>query len=153
MQKKLFLLIFMLISIVGCVDNQSSRDSIVFVSEKSIATLVETDGEKLLSVYFVVKNTSHDTTSPFFIDIKVTNQDLESLLEEDDVGDFGLFTLKPNEKHGFGGTMIVKTAIPAEQLRSTIEDKNSLKVELMDKSGRVIATEWIKKLETSISSQ
>jgi hypothetical protein len=143
--KRISLLIFFVLIAVGCVNNKISSDSIIFVTEKSIANLVENE-ERLLSVEFVVANKSNEPVGPFSVEIKASNEELNGLLEQGFGNMNAQYTLQPDEKHGYGGTALVKKEISAEQLRSAIEDKNSLEVQLLDKSGEIIASEWIQKL-------
>lgn len=145
MLRKISLLILFVLIVAGCVNTYSANDSILFVKDQSIANLVEVE-DRLLTVEFVVINNSDRTIGPFTIEIKAFNEELIEMLEQD-FGNMGeQYTLQQDEKHVYGGTALVNREISADQLRSAIEDNNSLEVQLLDESGELIASEWITKL-------
>lgn len=123
-----------------------TNDSIAFLSERSFASLVEAE-DRLLSVEFAVFNRSNSAVGPFTIEIKVYDKELKEWLESNFEHMGMTFTLQPDERHGFGGNALVRRDITAEQLRAVLEDSKSLKVELVDPSGEVIASEWIQRLQ------
>lgn len=137
------LLVIMLI-ICGCINTKLSTDSIAFVPDKCIANLVEVE-DRLLSVECVVENNFAETIGPFTVAI-ISNEELNGLLEQGFLNMGLQYTLKPKEKHGYGGGALVKKEISSDQLRTAIEDHSSLEVQLLDESGELIASEWIQKL-------
>ncbi len=145
MLQKITLLIVYVLIVAGCANTNIPNDSLRFVTDQSTANLVEAE-DRLLTVAFVVHNTSDRTIGPFTIDIQASNEALSGLLEQG-FGNLGAqYTLQQDEKHGYGATALVSQEISAEQLRSAIEDHNSLEVRLLDESGEIIASEWIRKL-------
>ena len=145
LKRTLFLFSCALI-IAGCTEN-NVKDPIFFVSEQSIATIVETDGNRLLSVHVVAVNDSRSEIGPFTVEISINDQELQDMIERESMSISSEHTLKSNEKHGYGATMTLKDHVPVEEIRAAIETGRSIEVKLLDKSGRWIATEWIHKVD------
>jgi len=142
--KKIFTILLFVMLTVGCTNSKGGADSLSFVPEKSVATLVEIGDEtRLLSVEFVVVNTSNATIGPFTVQIKGMNKELQKWIEQDFSVIDGEYVLKPNKKHGYGGTVLVKKDASTETLRQIIEAQNSIEAIILNQAGDIIASEWV----------
>ncbi|HIW33309.1 MAG TPA: hypothetical protein IAA29_11040 [Candidatus Paenibacillus intestinavium] len=150
MLRKIGIVLFMTIALVGCSKENDDNSNSMIVKENTIVTLVEHNEGTLISFEYHLKNSSNEFIGPFFINYVFYGDMIQQYLDRDEYSSYKIMggpgiQLKPSETYQGGDNIeIIDVIAEPKQLQDEITNNNTIEIQIIDiNTEEIVESQWI----------